>query len=158
MGGCATPLDISKNGPPLAQAVGIPSENIQFISYCSFGECRVWEKELIFIEGILVVTPDSIHLFGGNLNDLSQKQEIKLTYQKIDGIDIRRYGKGRQIQILNGEHLVVIEITKNKAFIDQEGSEQIYELITKRGIKVWHSKRYYRATVPSMIFIPLIIK
>jgi hypothetical protein len=152
--GCATPLTKSKDGAHLAKVVGVPQHDVQFLSYCHFGECRPWEKEVRFTPGIVVATSDAVHLLGGNYPNVSAQQKITLRYREIAGVDMRRFVRNGQVQMLHREHLIVVGVT-NGTIGDPVRAEELFRLIKSKGVKPFASERLYRTEVPPMIFIPV---
>ena len=155
--GCATPLTIESDGNRLAAILGIEHEDVRFISYCTFDEIRRWEKKTKPTEGIVALTRDDIRMLGGDLRTASTKKEIRIPISEIEGIDIRHFGRGRQLQLIVGEHLIVLEVTANKQLIDQEGSQRLYDLIISSGAPTWESEKYYLQEAPPIMFIPIIL-
>jgi hypothetical protein len=157
LGGCATPLTVEKSGGSAAAIVGVPSSQIKFIGYCGFGDVPLGgnHTESNGGQGLIVLTDDSLVLLAGELPNAAVRQRIK--YKDIGGVDVRRFGRARQLQILKGNVVVVMEITKNKAMIDQEGSDRAAQILRQRGVPQWQSKRYYlpKRKIPIIIPIPI---
>jgi hypothetical protein len=155
LGGCATPLNVEKNGGSAASLIGVPSSQIKFIDYCGFGDVPPDGKhiESNYGQGLIVLTSDSLVLLSGDLPNASVRQRIK--YKDIGGVDVRHFGRARQLQILKGNVVVVMEITKNKAMIDQEGSDRAAGILRQHGVPHWQSKRYYLPKQKIPIFIPI---
>jgi TonB family protein len=141
--GCATALDPKKDSLAVARIVGCSPEDIQFMSYCSYAVGMREAKGFPFFRGMLVITPVSVMLHVGSLEEVPKAQEIRLPYGTMKGVDLRHFGFGRQVQILVDEHVVAINVTKNRPKIDEKGSEEVFGLITKHGVKPWKSERFY---------------
>jgi len=45
-----------------------------------------------------------------------------------------KFGRIRQIQIWSGESMLVVQLSANKEFIDQAGSERVFEILKQRGV------------------------
>lgn len=158
LAGCATPLTKETDVQRFAEIIRVPRTDVQFISYCTFAETRGWDDHAVFTEGIVAVTSAGLHVLGGNLNNASSKREIVLSNQQISGIDLRHYGRGRQLHLWSGDHILVLEITANKAFVDQAGSEQVLQMFRTRGIPQKKSDHYFKGSVPPILFVPIPLK
>lgn len=157
LAGCATPLKIEKSGGDAAAIIGVPSSQIKFIGYCGFGEVPPGgnHTESGGGQGLIVLTADSIFLLAGDLPNAAVRQRIR--YKEIGGVDVKHFGRARQLQILKGNAVVVMEITKNKALIDQEGSDRAAQILREHGVPAWKSQKYYlpKRSFPIIIPIPI---
>jgi hypothetical protein len=159
LSGCATPLNVEKNGGSAAAIIGVPSSQIQFIGYCGFGDVPPGRNHVEpgsgNGQGLIVLTNDSVFLLAGDLPNASIKQRIK--YKDISGVDVRHFGRARQLEILKGNVIVVMEITKNNAMVDQEGTERAAQILRQHGVPQWQSKKYYlpKPKIPIIIPIPI---
>lgn len=157
LSGCATPLNVQKSGASAAEIVGVPASQIKFIGYCGFGEVPPGGNhvELNGGQGLIVLTGDSLVLLAGDLPNATVRQRIK--YKDISGVDVRHFGRARQLQILKGNVVVVMEITKNKAMVDQAGTDRAADILRQHGVPQWQSKKYYlpKPKIPIIIPIPI---
>jgi hypothetical protein len=157
VGGCATPLNVEKNGGSAAAIVGVSQSQIRFIGYCGFGDVPPGGNHVESNggQGLIVLTEDSLVLMAGELPNASVRQRIK--YKDIGGVDVKHFGRARQLQILKGNVVVVMEITKNKAMIDQEGTDRAAQILRQHGVPQWQSKKYYlpKPQIPIIIPIPI---
>src|SRR5437588_8684978 len=157
LGGCATPLNVEKNGGSAAAIVGVAQSEIKFIGYCGFGDVPPGANHIESNggQGLIVLTDDSVVLMAGELPNASVRQRIK--YKDIGGVDVRHFGRARQLQILKGNVVVVMEITKNKAMVDQEGTDRASQILRQHGVPQWQSKKYYlpKPKIPIIIPIPI---
>ena len=157
LGGCATPLNIERSSDSAASIIGVPSSQIKFIGYCGFGDVPPGGNHVESNggQGLIVLTSDSVVLMAGDLPNASAVQRIK--YKDIGGVDVRRFGRARQLQILKGSVVVVMEITKNKAMVDQEGTDRASQILRQHGVPQWQSKKYYlpKPKIPIIIPIPI---
>lgn len=150
-------MNIEKSGGDAAAIIGVPSSQIQFIGYCGFGDVPPGGNHVESGggQGLIVLTNDSIFLLAGDLPNASVRQRIK--YKEIGGVDVRHFGRACQLQILKGNIVVVMEITKNKAMIDQKGSERARQILRQHGVPDWKSAKYYlpKPKIPIIIPIPI---
>ncbi len=157
VGGCATALNVERNGGPAAAIVGVSQSQIRFIGYCGFGDVPPGGNHVESNggQGLIALTDDSLVLMAGELPNASVRQRIK--YKDIGGVDVRHFGRARQLQILKGNVVVVMEITKNKAMIDQEGTDRAAQILRQHGVPQWQSKKYYlpKPQIPIIIPIPI---
>jgi hypothetical protein len=156
LGGCATPLNVQKSGGDVASIIGVPSAQIKFIGYCGWGDVRAGGKNQEGGgQGLIVLTDDSIILLKGDLPAATVQRKIK--YKEISGVDVRHFIRARQLQILQKDVVVVMEITKNKAMVDQAGTERAAQILRGHGVLPFKGKKYYRPRIrpPLIIFIPV---
>jgi hypothetical protein len=157
LSGCATPLNVQKSGASAAASVGVPSSQIKFIGYCGFGDVPPGGNHVESNggQGLIILTGDSLVLLAGDLPNATVRQRIK--YQDIGGVDVRHFGRARQLQILKGNVVVVMEITKNKAMIDQAGTDRAAEILRQHGVPQWQGKKYYlpKRKIPIIIPVPI---
>jgi hypothetical protein len=156
LGGCATPLTVQKNGGDVASIIDVPSSQIKFIGYCQWGDVppggKNWGNGG---QGLIVLTNDSIFLLKGDLPGATVQRKIK--YKEISGVDVKHIIRAYQLQIMHKDVVVVMEITKNKAMIDQAGTERAAQILRERGVPSFEGKKYYRPRIPppDFIFIPI---
>lgn len=154
LGGCAAPLNVQTSTGNAASVIGVPAPQIRFISYCGWGTVLVGGK---YPEGggdgLIVLTNDSIILLQG---DPALMVRRKIKYKEIDGVDVRHFGRARQLQILLKDVITLMEITKNKALVDQEGTERAAQILRDHGVPPFKSTKYYRPKIPipTFIYIP----
>lgn len=157
LGGCASPLNVEKSGGSAASIIGVPSSQIRFMGYCNFGDALPGNKHIQMNtgQGLIVLTNDSLVLLAGDLPNANIDRKIK--YKEIGGVDVRHFGRARQLQIIRGRTITVMEITKNKAMVDQEGTERAAEILRQHGVPAWKSERYYlpKSKIPIIIPIPI---
>jgi hypothetical protein len=157
LAGCATPLNVEQSGGSAASIVGVPASQIKFVGYCGFGDVAPGANhvESNSGQGLIVLTNDSLFLLSGDLPNASVRQRIK--YKEIGGVDVRHFGRARQLQILKGNVIVVMEITKNKAMVDQEGTDRAAQILREHGVPEWKSLKYYmpKPKIPIIIPIPI---
>jgi hypothetical protein len=156
LGGCATPLSVRDNGSSVASLIGIPASQIKFVGYCGWGEVPPGGKNPgPGGQGLIVLTNDSVVLLNGDLPSATVQRKIK--YKEISGVDVKHFIRACQLQILQKDVVVVMEITKNKAMIDQAGSERAAQILREHGVPSFESKKYYRPRIspPTFIFIPI---
>jgi hypothetical protein len=152
--GCATPLKVETNGEDLARVIGASPSEISFVSYCSFGEPLPSSIHVKFIEGVILLTHDSIVLLSGNPPKVAVKQRIR--FAELMGVDLKHFGRGRQLQVLKGSTVTVMEISASKSMIDHGGSERAQQILREHGVPEWKSNKYYLRLVETPIFIPII--
>ena len=155
LGGCATPLDIHESSRSAASVVGVTASQIQFIGYCDFGDVPPGGKhpEQNGGNGLIVLTNDSVFLLTGELPNATVKRRIR--YRDINGVDVRHMIRAYQLQIIRGDIITVMVITKNKALIDHAGTERAAEILRQHGVPAWQSPRYYSPKIPPPEFIPI---
>ena len=73
LGGCATPLNVEKNGGSAAAIVGVAQSEIKFIGYCGFGDVPPGANHIESNggQGLIVLTDDSVVLMAGELPNAS---------------------------------------------------------------------------------------
>jgi hypothetical protein len=106
---CATPLKIENDAGSFAKVAGVRSPDIEFISYCSFGDALPEDSHVEFTEGILLVTRDSVYLLKGIGEKATLAKKIKFT--DLTGSDLKHFGGGRQLQLLEEGRIIVIQIS-----------------------------------------------
>ena len=143
LAGCTTPLNVATDGATFATAVRIPNDDVKFISYCDFGEGREWADDIGLIRGIIAITTNAVYLSAGGLNDAFQQREIVIFFKDMNGIDLKHFGLGRQVQFKTADHVVVVQVTRNRQTIDREASEEVYRLIKEHGVAEWESRKFY---------------
>ena len=150
--GCATPLTLQQDAGELGQAIGVPPSEIVFASYCDFGEAPSRGKHVAFTHGTLVVGRSSLYLLRGSGAAASIEKQIR--FSDINGADMKRYGLGRQLQLLVGTTVVVIQITKNKALADPAGSETVRQILRDQGVRDFTGPKFFFPR-PSTIIVPI---
>jgi hypothetical protein len=155
--GCLAPLSLERDTHVLTKAIGNTSGDIQFASYCAYGEGRPWDDTFTFNEGTLVLTSSALHLFYGNIDAVMDKKEIKIPISEMKGVNIESFVLNRQIHVLTTDHLYVLSITKSRQGIDRQGSQQLFEMIRAHGVPKWDNDEFYKER-PPMMFIPIIGK
>src|SRR4051794_14231997 len=115
LSGCATPLNLDRNGRDAAAVIGLSSDRIKFIGYCGFATVTTSGDRTNAAQGLIALTDDSIVLLKGDLPGASVNQKIK--YSSLRGVDVKRFGRARQLQVLQGSDVIVMEITRNKAMV-----------------------------------------
>lgn len=157
VGGCTPFLDTQKSSAPAASVVGVPSTQIRFMGYCVFGDVPPGGKHIESNSdtGLIVLTNDSIFLLAGDLSNATVRRRIK--YKEIDGVDARHFLRACQLQIVRGDIVTVMEITKNKALLDQAGTDRAAAILREHGVPAWKSLRYYQPKIPppNIIFVPI---
>src|SRR5712691_3533090 len=153
LGGCAAPLDVHKSSSSAASVIGVPVSQIQFVGYCDFGDVPPGGKhpEQNGGNGLIVLTNDSIFLLTGELPNTTVKRKIR--YREINGVDVRHILRARQLQVLKGDIITVMVITKNKALIDQAGTDRVAQILREHGVPAWKSEKYYQPKIPPPDFI-----
>jgi hypothetical protein len=146
--GCATPMSVEKSGGSVASVIGVPISQIKFIGYCQWGDVPPGGKhpESNGGQGSIVLTDDSVFLLAGDLPNETVKRRIR--YMEINGVDVRHILRARQLQILKGDIVTVMVITKNKVLIDQAGTDRVAQILREHGVPAWKSERYYQPKIP----------
>jgi hypothetical protein len=156
LGGCATPLSVQKSGGDVASIIGVPSSQIKFVGYCGWGDVPPGGKNIgEGGQGLIVLTNDSVILLKGDLPAVTVERKIK--YKEMSGVDAKHFIRACQLQILQKDVVVVMEITKNKAMIDQAGTDRAAQILREHGVPSFKAKKYYRPRIqpPNFIFIPM---
>lgn len=155
--GCATPLTMEKDGLTLAHIVGVDHYEVKFISYCNFAEAKRGERWSSYLRaGIVVLTEKHLVILIGDFSNDSTKEEIRLLLSDVNGVDLRKFGLGRQIQLLKGEDVIVLEIKAYNVWIDRAGSEELFNLILAAGVPKWESEKWFTSRpIPVPLFIPI---
>jgi hypothetical protein len=156
--GCAAPLDVQKSSKSAASIVGLaaPSQ-IEFIAYCDFGDVPPGGKhpEKNGGNGLILLTNDSLLLLSGDLPSATVQRRIN--YREIDGTDVQHMIRAYQLQVIRGDVITVMTITKNKALIDQAATKHAADILRQHGVPAWKSPRYFQPKIPppDFIFIPI---
>lgn len=158
LGGCAEPLDVRQASSSAASIVGTPASQIEFIGYADFGDVPPGGKhpEQNGGNGWIVLTNNSMFLLnGGDFADAKVKRRIK--YTEIGGVDVKHVIRAYQLQVIRGNVITVVVITKNKALIDEAGTKRAAEILQQHGVPAWKSEHYYQPKIPppDVILIPV---
>jgi hypothetical protein len=156
LGGCTAPLDIQKSSRAVASVAGLASPSqIQFIAYCDFGDVPPGSKhpEKDGGNGLILLTNDSLILLDGTLPNVTIQKRIK--YGEIEGVDVQHVIRAYQLQIIRRDVITVMVITKNKALIDQAGTNRAAQLLREHGVPAWKSPRYFQPKIPPPTIIPI---
>lgn len=156
LSGCvATPLNVQKSSADAGSIIGVPSSQIEFIGYCGFGEVPPGGEELQWGgKRLVVLTNDSIILLKGDLPGATLQRKIK--YKELGGVGVKHFVRVRQLQVLQKDVVVVFEVIKSNAMIDQAGTERAAQILRDHGVPSFPAKKYYRPRIPppEFIFVP----
>ena len=139
---CSAPLSIEKEGEVLSEHLEL-KEDILFLSYCDFGELEPNEESFEMMTGIISVTSSELTLVGGNMSNLDAAEKIVIPIDSMRSVGLQRHGAGRQIQIKLENSLILIGITKSRAFVDQEGSDSLLNELTELGVDRHETEKFY---------------
>jgi hypothetical protein len=73
----------------------------------------------------------------------------------MKGVDLRKFGLNRQIQIITDEHIYAIGVTKSFETVDRDGSKTLFEAIRNHGVEKWESKQFF-VDKSGFIFLPIV--
>ncbi len=135
--GCATPLDPQRDSERIGTALGIPAGDVRFTSYCIFDEARKWPRpQFTWNEGAVIATDRKLYITSERLTKETGKARIELSFSEMSSIGEARYGLGRQLQLIHGDYIVILQITGNKMFGSSEGSKKLLEFIASKGVRI----------------------
>ena len=145
--GCAAaPLNVETSGPAVAQTLGVSSSDITYLGSCAFGQAPPSGIHVSFTDGVVVLTRDTLVLMAGKLPHAVPIQRIE--FREMRGVDLRHFGRGRQLQILTAGGITVVERIPTTV--------QVYDALRQRGVPEWKGDKYYLMRPKAMIVpIPL---
>lgn len=154
LAGCATPLQTETIAPQIAKMTGVPSSDIVFVSYCSFGEAPPSGHHVSFTEGIIALSRNTLFLIQG---DLAGEVAHRIGFSEMLGVDVHHFGRGRQLQIRTNRSVMVIEVSKNRQIVDAEGTEKARQILQEHGVANWKSDTHYlmKTKIPIIVPVPL---
>lgn len=154
LSGCATNLTHEEDGNRLAQAAGVPRENIRLARVCWVMSVRPPEiRGEIEEYHAVVVAQEALHLLEletGWIRERPKHQGIRLKYSDMKGVDLKKDSDDSvQLQILCAENIYVIRDYRPWRTMLSPPipaySEQIFRLIRERGVPTGESKAWYFA-------------
>lgn len=136
LGGCATQLSVTKDSGRFAESLGISANDVQFLSYCSFGKSLKGPK-LKFIEnkGAVVGTPTVLYITSMEDQDNPEPKTLALKYSDIQTVTYITHGFGCQIHIESAEYIILLHIIKDP-FFDCVSSKTLIDLIADKDVSV----------------------
>ena len=163
--GCATPLTIQSDGKCLAPKIGVGHESIRFLSYCNFAKIPkpktlkykipkskipkfTTHNTVVGARGIIMVTQSKLYLLKGTPSEISNSGKIDIPFSRIQAVDMRKSGGSRQIQLLVGNDLIVLNIIRYNMRCDKVGSEYLCNYLYESGVSKWESKELFGMAIP----------
>jgi hypothetical protein len=149
--GCATQIQMESQGDALVRAAGVPQTEFKFVTKCDFGEAPPSGTHIKFVSGVIVITRDSIMLLAGKGTKFSFAQ--RLPFKEMAGIDLKRFGLGRQLQILRKDGGITVILP---AVDIESGADRIRQMVLDHGVRPWTGPHFYLLLVDTPIFIPIL--
>jgi len=144
LGGCATRLTVAKDSDRFAGALGIASNDVLLLSYCSFGTSPKGPKpKFMRNEGVVVATPNLLHITLEQAQAKAEPQPILLKYSDMQTVAHKMKGLGCQIQIENSDSVFVVNVIPNKVRWDCDVSKALFDLIASKGVRVVGASKWY---------------
>jgi hypothetical protein len=143
--GCAAPLETNADRDALAQAANVPASQVQFFSYCSFGETPPSGHHVRVTEGVILLTHDSLLI-----TELPPSRAVKqkIAYREMTGVDVVHFGFGRELQVkLPDGNILVLQVSRDRGTVDKVGTEKVQQILLARGVASWHSDTFYLGVV-----------
>src|SRR5688572_26248800 len=97
--GCASPVWMEQSSAEIAQSLGLPTEAIRSVKFCSFGVVNPGERRLDTSGsfGAFVMTDSNIYLLSGARDRTAKELKRTIPINAIRGVGDRRFGAGAQL-------------------------------------------------------------
>jgi hypothetical protein len=147
--GCATPLDRAVAGPRLAQKLGRDASKVRFVGNCNFAAVDKSERNSTVYStlGLVGLIGDDLILARGSLDKPAPLKSSCIPISSMGGVDLRKFGMARQIQIPLGNRLLLLNVMVDSFVMDGKGTEELYELLLKLGVSRWQGAKFYTLAI-----------
>lgn len=144
LGGCATPLTVARDSARFAEPLGIATNDVKFLSYCSFGVAPKGPKPSFNrVDGVVVATASTMHLSSEKVQETAEPTSTSLRYSEVHAVAMKSSGFGCEIQIETKDNVIIVWVTPNKARWDCDASKALLGLIAATGVPVVEAQEWY---------------
>lgn len=161
LSGCATPLSVQSDGKELASIIGKEPADIRFLSYCYYSIVQDLEgKSVKYAEGILVLEGSQLHLldddiFDENLREEYKSEEVVIPISEIEGVGVKKWGLGLQVQLLMDGYLIMIQLLPNRLKVSHEETQKLHDFLNSDGVPEWACEKFYHFDIKVPLSFPI---
>ena len=142
--GCSTPLTVAKDSSRFAEALGISTNDVLFLSYGNFDKSPKGPKPTFCQNHVVVLaTPSLLHIIHEKVSKNTEPKRISLKYSDMQSIARKTQGFHSQIHLESGNYIILLDIVPNKVTGNRAGSKTLFDLITAKGVRVVEAKQWY---------------
>lgn len=164
--GCASTLTLERDGPALAETVGISPSEVKYISYCGFVETTKEEAAspeyhtLAAAKGVVLLTDTHVYVLKDDASTASARDVIRVPFSDLCGVALtlsRNHSEkviAYQLQFLRGDHVVVVQIGPKGGRDDEiplPAAQQPFDLVLAAGVPKWESEKFFALVVPDKL-------
>lgn len=144
LGGCATPLSVTKDSGRFAEALGIATNEVLFLSYGTFDKSPKGPKPSFRENPVVVVaTRGLLHIIHEKVPKNTEPKHMSVKYSEMQSIARRTQGFASELQMESEDYIMLLHIIPNKLTGDRKGSKTLFDLITAKGVRVAEANQGY---------------